>query len=67
MSTLSDLTPRQREVAMLLSTGCTNAEIGHKLGIGMGTVKIHMKHIFAKLGLKSRVEVALWASRAEVT
>ena len=51
-----DLTPREREVLVLLVDGSTNREISQQLSIGMATVKYHLTNIFSKLGAKNRVE-----------
>ena len=48
------LSPRECEVALLLSRGLSNNEIALELGIGCGTVKVHVHAILAKLGAKNR-------------
>ncbi len=50
------LTPRQREVMLLIAAGLSNQEIGNRLGIVEGTVKIHVKAILAKLGARDRTQ-----------
>ena len=55
------LTPRERQLVVLVAQGLKNKEIGFQLGITEGTVKVHVKHTLKKLNLKSRVEAALWA------
>lgn len=57
------LTPREREVAELVSKGLKNREIGETLGIATGTVKIHLMHIFEKTGIRDRFELALQGLR----
>ncbi len=57
------LTPREREVAELVSKGMKNREIGEALGIATGTVKIHLMHIFEKTGIRDRFELALQGLR----
>ena len=44
-----------------IASGHSNKVIGHKLGITEGTVKVHVKNLLHKLGLRSRVEAAVWA------
>jgi DNA-binding NarL/FixJ family response regulator len=48
------LSPREREVALLVARGLTNKEVARELGLCDGTVKIHLHSIFQKLGAKSR-------------
>ena len=55
------LTKRERQILKLISSGMTNKHIARKLDITEGTVKVHIKHLFKKLNLKSRVEAAIWA------
>src|SRR6266542_1703935 len=57
------LTPREREVAMLLAEGLTNAELARQLYISPKTAAVHVSNILAKLGLSSRTQVAAWARR----
>jgi DNA-binding CsgD family transcriptional regulator/tetratricopeptide (TPR) repeat protein len=54
------LTPREREVAVLLADGLTNAELARRLFISPKTAAVHVSNILAKLGLSSRTEVAAW-------
>ena len=56
-----DLTDRERQVLKMLAGGLSNKMVGNKLGITEGTVKVHVKHLLHKLGLRSRVEAAVWA------
>lgn len=55
------MTKRERQILKLISAGMTNKHIARKLDITEGTVKVHIKHLFKKLELKSRVEAAIWA------
>ena len=52
------LTPRESEVHELLSQGLTNEEIAKLLYISVSTTKVHVKHIYEKLGVRSRLEAA---------
>jgi DNA-binding CsgD family transcriptional regulator len=64
-SAWAPLTSREFEVARLVADGHTNASIAAELGITARTVGAHIEHIFAKLGVGRRAEVAAWtASRA---
>jgi DNA-binding NarL/FixJ family response regulator len=53
------LTPREHEVVELVGQGLRNREIARRLGIQAGTVKIHLKHIFEKTGVRGRYGLAL--------
>lgn len=57
------LTPREWQVLHLIAEGISNKLIARELGLSLGTVKVHVKHILKKLRLKSRVEAAIWAVR----
>ena len=60
-----DLSEREKEVATLVATGETNAMIAEDLKISPNTVKLHMASIFEKLGIKSRVALALQVSHKQ--
>jgi two-component system nitrate/nitrite response regulator NarL len=49
-----DLTPREREIALLVERNLSNDEIARQLGIKPGTIKIHVHNIFIKGGLSPR-------------
>jgi DNA-binding NarL/FixJ family response regulator len=55
------LTGRERDVARLVATGRSNAEIAADLHISVGTVKGHLAGIHARLATRNRVEIAVWA------
>lgn len=57
------LTGRESDVLALIAEGQTNKEIARVLNISDGTVKGHVKHLLNKLGFKSRVEAAVWATQ----
>lgn len=54
----ADLTPRESEVHELLAQGLTNEQIARQLYISLSTTKVHVKHIYEKLGVRSRLEAA---------
>jgi two-component system, NarL family, nitrate/nitrite response regulator NarL len=56
----SDLTAREVEVLDYLVEGMCNKVIARKLGISVGTVKVHVKHVLRKLDLHSRLEAVVW-------
>jgi DNA-binding NarL/FixJ family response regulator len=55
----SPLTSRELQVMELVERGMKNKDIGFALGIRTGTVKIHLKHIFEKTGIRGRYGLAL--------
>lgn len=57
----SALTPRELEVYALLAEGRSNREIAHALFISEVTVKVHVRHILRKLGVRTRTEAAVQA------
>ena len=60
------LTPREREVAVLLAEGLTNAELARRLYISPRTAAVHVSNILAKLGVSSRTQVAARLHDAEL-
>lgn len=61
------LSPREREVAVLMAGGCTNREIANALFISIATAERHASNIFNKLGVRSRTRVAVWAIESGLT
>lgn len=59
----SPLTPREQEILCLLARGLDNAAIAERLVVAKRTVQNHVSNIYAKLGLGSRTEAALYAIR----
>lgn len=62
-SVVQDLTPRERDVIVLVAEGRTNREIGKRLGVAERTARTHVSNILTKLGLVSRTQAAMWAVR----
>lgn len=56
------LSPREREILLLIARGDSNKLIARELDIAETTVKIHVQHILRKLGLSSRVQAAVYAT-----
>ncbi|MEV4115250.1 response regulator transcription factor [Nonomuraea sp. NPDC049695] len=55
------LTDRELDVVRLIARGRTNQEVAAELFVSLSTVKTHLGSIFAKLGVRNRVEIAAWA------
>jgi predicted ATPase/DNA-binding CsgD family transcriptional regulator len=58
----SPLSPREREVAGLVTQGLSNREIAKALTVSERTVDAHVQHILNKLGFNSRVQIAAWVA-----
>jgi len=59
------LTPTELQVVQLAAEGLTNPEIGEQMFIARGTVKVHLSHIYAKLDVRNRSELASLVTRRE--
>jgi DNA-binding NarL/FixJ family response regulator len=58
------LSAREQEIAALVTAGLSNREIAERLVISKRTVDAHVEHIFGKLGISSRVQLATWLNGA---
>jgi two-component system, NarL family, nitrate/nitrite response regulator NarL len=56
------LTTRQRQIVRVMAEGLTNKEIAQRLKLAEGTVKVHLHHIYRKLGIANRTALAVRAS-----
>ncbi len=59
----AELTEREKGILRLLATGASNKEIAQALFISSNTVKVHLRNTFAKIGVTSRTEAAVYAIR----
>jgi DNA-binding NarL/FixJ family response regulator len=57
----ADLTAREQQLAALVSEGCTNGQVAQSLGVSPTTAKWHVSQILRKLGLRGRVQLAIYA------
>jgi DNA-binding NarL/FixJ family response regulator len=61
------LSNRENEIIRCVAGGLRNAEVAKRLSIGESTVKTHLNNIFHKLGIRGRVELAIYAHRVGLT
>jgi len=64
---IEPLTAREEEVLLTVARGHTNAEIATELHITLSTVKSHLASLMGKLGVRNRVEIAMWAYETDRT
>lgn len=57
------LTEREREILSLIGAGATNHEIAERLFMAESTIRTHTQHLYGKLGLETRTQLALYAMR----
>ncbi|MFN2489197.1 MAG: LuxR C-terminal-related transcriptional regulator [Actinomycetota bacterium] len=62
----ASLTPAERDVVGLVAQGCTNAEIGERLFMSVNTVKKHLTHVYAKLNVDGRADLAAEVARRDL-
>ena len=55
---LDELTPQEERVAQAAAAGRQNAELAQQLSVSVNTIETHLRHIYAKLGIRSRSELA---------
>ncbi|MGO4404680.1 response regulator [Bosea sp. RAF48] len=60
---IAALSPKEERTLRLLGRGLTNKEIAEATGVQVKTVKFHISNVFSKLGVRSRVEAALFAQK----
>lgn len=65
-ATLPMLTPRECDIVRQVARGLRSAEVAQRLYISEATVKTHLNNVFAKLGLRDRTELVLYAVRSGI-
>jgi DNA-binding NarL/FixJ family response regulator len=66
LARLTSLTPQQVRVLMMLSEGLLNKQIAYELGVSEATIKAHVSAILQKLGVESRTQAVIAASKIEL-
>jgi DNA-binding CsgD family transcriptional regulator len=61
----ASLTPTEIQVVELVAEGLTNAQIAERMFIAVGTTKTHIAHVFTKLGVTTRAELAVMATKRQ--
>ena len=64
---IQPLTPRERQIALLVCTGLSNKQIAQQLTVTEGTVKVHLHNVYEKLAIRNRTMLALLALKLGVT
>jgi non-specific serine/threonine protein kinase len=59
------LTARECDIAALVATGLTDAEIADRLGLPEATISAHVEAVMRTLAVRSRLRLAVWAARQE--
>ena len=63
---MGSLTPREREIALLVARGLTNRQVSTELSISERTAANHVAKILKKLGLNSRTQIASWVTERQL-
>ena len=63
---MDSLTSRERQIVLMVAEGLSNKDVGRRLNLSEGTVKVHMHNIFTKLGIGNRTALVAIAHRNEV-
>jgi DNA-binding NarL/FixJ family response regulator len=61
MASLSNLTPREREILQLVLAGRTNKAIAAEFRIAEKTVEFHLNNMYTKIGVQTRLMAGIWA------
>ena len=55
---MTALTDREREIMRFVSAGLSNKEVARQLNVSLGTIKVHLHHIYEKLAIRNRTALA---------
>jgi len=55
-----ELTPSQHRVVVLAASGISNQDVATRLSLSVRTIECHLSHAYAKLGIRSKAELAAW-------
>ena len=58
---MNSLTSREKEIVFALAEGLSNKDVGRRLNLSEGTVKVHLHNIYSKLGVKNRTALVVLA------
>ena len=59
------LSRREKQIVELISQAKLNKEIAHELQLAEGTIKVYLVHLFRKVGVSNRTQLAVWAMKQE--
>jgi DNA-binding NarL/FixJ family response regulator len=59
------LSRREKQIVELISQAKLNKEIAHELQLAEGTIKVYLVHLFRKVGVSNRTQLAVWAMKHE--
>ena len=59
------LSRREKQIVALISQAKLNKEIAHELQLAEGTIKVYLVHLFRKVGVSNRTQLAVWAMKQE--
>ncbi len=62
MEEIVELTARERAIVALIAEGLSNREIGNRLNVAEGTIKVHLHNIYQKCGVRNRTALAVLAT-----
>ena len=61
---MNSLTSREKEIVFALAEGLSNKDVGRRLNLSEGTVKVHLHNIYSKLGVKTGLPWLCWHTKS---